>query len=317
MAALVLLISSQSAKDEGKAAPKISVIQLSKVDGSTYAGFLVEMLSLGYQQGVGIETLYKGPAGSIDKLDGLIRQHLDMKPDLILVSSTPGTQAVKRLTQGLNIPVVFAPVNDPLDSGIVPNLAHPGGMITGVRLPMGEDLRLQWLGRIAPAVKKVFVPYTQGDKSAATTLQQISVAAPQLGLEVIGQPLSADDVITGEHSVIPEQVDAIFLPRDSTMEARIDEFVALSRQRRLPLSVPSEKQVVAGALFSYGFIHFKIGGQAAQLVDQILRGTKPADLPVMMAENYLSINMKAARQMGLTLPESILRQADRLIREND
>ncbi|MET0093924.1 MAG: ABC transporter substrate binding protein, partial [Sedimenticola sp.] len=104
--------------------PLVVVLHLSKVDSSTYAGFLVRMKELGYEHGINIRFKYKGPAGSIDRLDGLIQEYLAMEPDLILVSSTPGTMAVKRLTEGMGIPAVFAPVNDPLDAGVVESLQY-------------------------------------------------------------------------------------------------------------------------------------------------------------------------------------------------
>ncbi|MET0093872.1 MAG: ABC transporter substrate binding protein, partial [Sedimenticola sp.] len=89
----------------------------------------------------------------------------------------------------------------------------------------------------------------------------------------------------------------------------------LAGERKLPVCTPSEKQVLSGTLFSYGFVHYEIGRQAAQLVDQILRGARPADLPVMTAENYLLINMKTAKTIGLEVPEAVVRQANRLMYE--
>jgi putative ABC transport system substrate-binding protein len=305
----------ETESQETQAPTKISVIHLSNVDASTYAGFLVEMKDLGYHQGVNIEYIYKGPANRIDRLDSLIQSHLEHKPDIILVSSTPGTLAVKRITEEMNIPVVFAPVNDPVDAGIVNNAQHPGGYITGVRLPTGDDLRLQWLRNIAPHAKKVFVPYTKGDKSASATLRIIKQVAEQLGLELIIKQISSESIIDDDSPAVPEEIDAIFLPRDSTIEARIGEFIALSEKRRLPLSVPSAKQVYAGALFSYGFVHFEIGRQSAQIVDQVIRGASPGDLPVLSAENHMLINMKAAKRIGITIPPKVLNQADMLIRE--
>ncbi len=312
---LLVLLLFKTEDQTTSSVPRISVVHLSKVDASTYAGFLVEMKKLGYQQGVNVEYIYKGPANSIDRLDSLIQSHLVDKPDLVLVSSTPGTLAVKRLTQGMNITVVFAPVNDPVDAGIVNDAQQPGGYITGVRLPTGDDLRLQWLRNIAPQVSRVYVPYTDGDKSAAVTLSNIKPVARQLGLELIIKPITAEDTIDGQSSVVPGDVDAIFLPRDSTLEARVEEFITLSEQRDLPLCAPSAKQVYAGALFSYGFVHFEIGRQSAQIVDQVLRGAHAGDLPVLTAENQMLINMETAQKIGLSIPPEVLSQADRLIRE--
>ena len=313
--AAVVFFYPQQAGQKVERPPRISIIHLSKVDASTYAGFLVQMKELGYLQGNNIEYNYNGPAHSIDRLEPLIQSHLKMQPDLILVSSTPGTLAVKHLTKDMNIPVVFAPVNDPVDAGILTNLKHPGGFITGVRLPTGDDLRLQWLQRLAPQAKKIYVPFTKGDKSALATIEQIKTTASQLNLELIIRAINASDSIMGPDSVLPNVIDAVFLPRDSTVEARIDEFVQLAKARKLPLCVPSTKQVYAGALFSYGFVHFEIGRQSAQLVDQILRGTHPSGLPVVMAENQMLINTQIAQEIELNIPAEILLQANKVIRE--
>ncbi|MDO8958529.1 MAG: ABC transporter substrate-binding protein, partial [Rhodocyclaceae bacterium] len=244
------------------------------------------------------------------------RGHLAKNPDLFLVSSTPATQAVKRLTEAnRKPPVVFAPVNDPLGAGIVADLRHPGGHITGIRLPLGDDLRLQWLVRIAPQVKRVFLPYTADDKSALTSVQQATEAAARLGLELVKHPIPAGSTVSAAIAAMPANVGAIFLPRDSRVEAAIAEFVAVAEARRLPITAPSRMQVEAGALFSYGFVHDDIGRQAARLADQILKGIPAGDLPVEMAESSLSINLVTARKLGIFIPDNILLHAEHVIRE--
>jgi putative ABC transport system substrate-binding protein len=291
----------------------IATVQLTDVDNSTVAGFIDTMTNYGYRAGKDVIYLQPGPAGSIDRLDRVIERVLQDKPDLILVSSTPGTLAVKRLTVGLGIPVVFAPVNDPLDAGIVSNLQQPGGHITGIRLPTGDGLRLQWLTRIAPGVRRVYLPYTPTDKSSLASLQQAEAAAALLGLEIISAPLSGS--AAGAPLAVPAGAEAIFLPRDSGIEARIADFVRIAVTRKLPLCAPSSTQVAAGALFSYGFVHRQIGAQAARLADQILRGTPAGSLPVEMAENYLAINLRTAGAIGLDIPNGILSQAEQLVRD--
>lgn len=294
----------------------IAMVQLTEVDRNTVHGFQEAMTKLGYREGKNVVYLSMPPAGSVDKLEGIIRAHLARKPDLIFVSSTPATQAVKRLTEASSKPpVVFAPVNDPLGAGIVADLKHPGGHITGIRLPTGDDLRLQWLTRIAPQVKRVYLPYTADDKSALTSVQQATEAAAKLGLELVKKPIPAGSSVNTAITAMPTDIGAIFLPRDSRVEAAIAEFVALAEKRRLIISAPSRIQVEAGALFSYGFVHQDIGRQAARLADQILKGTAAGDLPVEMAENSLSINLATARKLGLRIPDDFLLQADHVIRE--
>jgi putative ABC transport system substrate-binding protein len=297
----------------------IAMVQLTAVDRNTVAGFQAAMAKLGYQDGKQVTYLAVPPAGSVDKLDGIIRSHLDKKPDLFLVSSTPATLAVKRLTEASSKPpVIFAPVNDPLTAGIVADLKHPGGYITGIRLPLGDDLRLQWLARIAPQAKRVFLPYSADDKSALSSVEQATAAAAKLGLELVKYPIPAGTSVSTAIAAIDTvaaDVGAIFLPRDSRIEAAIAEFVAAAEQRHLPIAAPSLIQVEAGALFSYGFVHQDIGRQAARLADQIFKGVAAGDLPVEMAENSLSINLVTARKLGLQISDDILVQAEHVIRE--
>lgn len=293
----------------------ISVIQLTAVDAATFSGLADGLAARGYKEGSNITFLNEGPAGTIDKLAPMIARHLSRKVDMIFVSSTPATQAVKLATQGKGIPVVFAPVNDPVGSGIVQSIQKPGGNITGIRLPAGDDLRLQWLVRVAPRVKQVLLPYTPGDKSALASLRLARQAARTLGLTLIEREIPSGDALHQLLESLPAEADAIFLPRDSSVESHIREIVAAAEQRRLPLCAPSLSQVEAGALLSYGFVHREIGRQAAGLVDQVMRGIPPADLPVETAESYLAINLRAARAIGLSIPDEILLQAEKVIRE--
>ncbi|MDD5296767.1 MAG: ABC transporter substrate-binding protein [Rhodocyclaceae bacterium] len=311
------LVGCQRPPGPAPAAPRvIALVQLSAVDQNTVAGFRDAMKKLGYEEGKNVTYLPAPPAGSADKLDDIIRGHLARKPDLIVVSSTTATLAVKRLTEESGVPpVVFAPVNDPLGAGIVSDLRHPGGHITGIRLPVGDDLRLQWLARIAPRAKRVYLPYNVDDRSAQTSVQKATEAAARLGLELVKHPIPTNGNTSSAIAAMPARVDAIFLPRDSRLEAGIAEFVAVAEKRHLPISAPSLIQVEAGALFSYGFVHQDIGRQAARLADQILKGVAAGDLPVETGETSLAINLVTARKLGLAIPDDILLQAEHVIRD--
>jgi len=298
-----------------RAAPlRIACLHLSPVDQATYNGFRDGLAELGYREGERVVFRYAGAVGDIARLDAVAAELVADRPDLVFVSSTPATLAVQRATLESRIPVVFAPVNDPVGAGIVQSLQHPGGNITGIKLPAGDDLRLGWLTRIAPRAKRVLAPYNPQDKSALATLANIQPVAPGLGIELLARPVTDVREIDALLADLPERVQAIFLPRDSTVEGRIADFVAVARQRRLPISAPSLTQVEAGALFSYGFVHRQIGRQAARLAEQVLRGIPPADLPVEVAENFLAINMATAEVIGLSIPDQILLQAEQIIR---
>lgn len=307
----------QEALGQKKVGPRrIAVAQLTAVDNETVSGFKEAMAELGYREGFEVVYLPTGPIGAVDRLESVIREYLKKGPDLFFVASTPATQTVKRLTdERSQPPVIFAPVNDPVGAGIVTDLRHPGGHITGIRLPRGDDLRLRWLLRMAPNAKRIYLPYTADDKSALASLQQATDAAARLGVTLLPQPIAGQDDIVAAIAALPIDADAVFLPRDSRIEARITDFVALADKRRLPISAPSLTQVQAGALVSYGFVHREIGRQAARLADQVFKGTAPGDLPVEMAENRLAINLATANRIGITIPDEVVLQAEYVIRK--
>lgn len=293
----------------------IGLVQLTAVDDNTMNGFVEEMARRGYHEGAEVTYQRSGPLGSAEQVEQFVKALLEKKPALIVVASTPATRAVKRLTEaGHSLPVVFAPVNDPLASGIVSDLRRPGRHITGIRLPTGDDLRLQWLKRLVPGLKRIYLPYTADDMSAQASFDHARRAAQMLGLDLHAQAVSVEGGVAEAIARLPRDAQAIFLPRDSRLEAGIAEFVTLARARRLPISAPSLRQVEAGALFSYGFVHKEIGAQAARLADQILRGIPAGDLPVEMAENRLAIHLGTAADLGLEIPNDIMSHAEILIR---
>ncbi len=292
----------------------VGIVGLTDVDASTLAGFKQGMAERGYVEGQNISYLNPGAAVTIDKLDAIAQSHVANNVDLIFVSSTPATLAVKRATQNARIPVVFAPVNDPVDTGIVASLKRPGGNITGIKLPHGDGLRLQMLQQLVPGVRYIYLPYNPEDESAQISLREVQQAAMKLGVELVLKQVKNQAEITQALRSIPDEVNAIFLPRDSSVESRIDDIVAESVRRNLPVAAPSQLQVEAGALLSYGFVHYEIGRQAARLADQIFSGVVPGDIAVEVAENYLVISLKAANMIGIDIPNHILRQADRIYR---
>lgn len=314
---IVVLLQLFDTDEQSAAEPvRVGVIALTDVDQDTLAGFKDGMRGYGYVEGENIVYLSEGPAGTIDRLEPMIRRILEMNVDLIYVSSTPATLKVKELTAERPLPVVFSPVNDPVGAGIVPSLKQPGGMITGIKLPVGDTLRLRWLKDFAPQVKRIYFPYNPRDKSALETLRQIEQVAPSLEVELVKAQMASPTEILAGIAQAPEGIDAIFLPRDSSIESKIGEFVALSYLRKVPLSAPSLAQVRQGALYTYGFVHFEFGKQSAHMADQIIKGVSPADIPVELAESYLAINLLAAETIGLRFDEEMLRRADIIIRES-
>jgi putative ABC transport system substrate-binding protein len=240
---------------------------------------------------------------------------LEAKSDLILSITTPATLAAKQATAGSGLPVVFSTVTDPLGAGIVESMRQPGGNITGVVSGTQEARRFEWLVRVAPAIKQIYVVYNPHDKSPVLALEMARGAAEKLGVELIARevydPETLDDAVLN----IPAEADGVFILPDSLVGTRLPDLVATATERKLPTSVADVTDAQKhSVLISFGIDQHLSGKQAARLADQIFKGARPADLPVEMAEFYLAINLNVAKTIGLTIPDEILRQADIIIR---
>lgn len=289
---------------------KIGCLHFSPVDGTTLRGLKEGMSEIGYREGKEIVYEVRGPVQEIGQLDELAAELVALEPDVIFVSSTPATLAVQRAVKGLPIPVVFDPVNDPVAAGIVDSLAHPGGNFTGIKLASGDSYRLHLLLEIAPQVTKIYLPYNPTDKSALLTMDAIIPFAEKLGVTFYTEEMANPEQVRTAIERFPDQADAIFLPRDSMVESQIELFRVVAEQRKVPISAPSALQVEAGALLSYGHNHFQLGRQAAHLVEQVLGGVDPGDIPVEESRLFFELNLDVATRIGLHVPESILRRAD-------
>jgi putative ABC transport system substrate-binding protein len=285
------------------------------VDNETFAGFKAGMKNHGWIENVNIRYIVPGPAKVIKKLDSVVQTALEQDPDLIFVSSTPATQAVKRaLGEKSRVPVIFCPVNDPVSADILKNPLSPEGMITGLRPPASDEKRFEWLMRIAPESQNILVPYTPADDCSIASREDALAAAKDYSVNIIQKALEKDTDLSTYLKSVPENIDAVFLPRDSNVEAKIERFAAYALKEKLPLCAPSYQQVKKGALFAYGFIHYELGLEAAEYADRVLKGVHPGDLPVKFGQSHLVLNKKTAASIGITFNSDSISNAKAVIK---
>ena len=279
-------------------------------------GFKARMEELGYEEGVDIIYIYDGPAGTLPELDIVAAEYVNANVDLILALSTPSATATKKATDGTDVFGVFVPVTDPVGANIVESLRHPGGNLTGVTNGGSEERRMEFLVKLIPGEgHTIYIPYNSEDASSNAALKIAEITGAQLGINLITHPVKNDQAEMLEAiRNIPSEADAIFLLPDVLAISLIDEIVAESIRQMIPLSAPTASSVEKGALISFGISFYESGEQAARLADQILSGTHPSDLPVETGEFNLDINLKTAAAMGLTIPDTILDQADQIWR---
>ena len=293
----------------------VGVMNVAPALDYTLDGFKTGMTELGHIERKNIRYVYDEATTDISQLSVAIQTLIAAKVNLIFTITTPATLAAKQATADFGLPVVFTIVTDPVGAGIVDSIQHPGGNITGVTFGIQEARRLEWLVRIAPEIRQIYVPFNPKDRSPVLALQMVQKAAAKLGVQLIRREVHDAETLKDAVLNIPAEADAVFLLPDSLITTRLTEIVTTATVRNLPTSAANVCTVKSDhVLTSFGIDQHLSGKQAARLVDQILKGASPADLPVEMAEFYLAINLKVAKTIGLTIPDEILRQADMIVR---
>jgi putative ABC transport system substrate-binding protein len=281
------------------------------------AAFLRALDRLGWSEGRNVHLDYRfAPAGA--RAQEFAKELLQLQPDVILAFSTPVTATFQRETR--TIPIVFIGIADAITQGFVRSLANPDGNLTG--LTMYEESvsgkYLNMLKEIEPqTTHAAFVANPKTAPYYDVYLRGSKVAAPSLGIEVVFTPIDNDAVdveraITAFARAVPK--GSLVVVGDSTTDAHRHLIISLAAQYRLPAVYWNTFFVTEGGLMSYGVDWVNEFGQAAFYVDRILRGAKPADLPVQAATKYVTaLNVKTAKALGLTVPPGLLVAADEVI----
>jgi putative tryptophan/tyrosine transport system substrate-binding protein len=264
-------------------------------------------------QNIGFDRLYA--EGKPEVLAGLAAELVRTQPDVILAVGTAAARAAKNATE--TIPIVFARVGDPIGSGLVPSLARPGGNLMGLSIMSMEidAKRLELLNLAVPDIKRVGVLWDPTFLPAGSEFKEIERAAQALNLELVPVEVRArDDFRSALQALLEKHAGAlIVLPADIFTE-HAQAFAELATNTRLPEMFYRRELAVAGGLMSFGTSFSDMYLRAAVYVDKILRGTKPAELPVEQPTKFeLVINLKTAKALGLTIPPFLLGRADEVI----
>jgi putative tryptophan/tyrosine transport system substrate-binding protein len=236
-------------------------------------------------------------------------------PDVIFVTGSPALRAVRRANG--DTAIVFAAVGDPVEQGFVSSLAHPGGNITGFASSEfgAATKQLDLLKKLAPTVRRVAVLYDPDQPTSGGFWSEIEAAAPELGLNAFKVPVrNAEEIERAFATVAREPYSGVLVVSGPVTRFNRSPIAVLSQRHRLPVVCTYRYYVESGALASYGADQVDLFRRAASYVDRILRGEKPRDLPVQLPTRFeLVLNLKAAKEMGLVIPETLLATADEVI----
>ena len=274
------------------------------------------LLDAGYSEGRDVVIEWRTASGDYARLPELAADLVQRKVDVIVVQSTSAAQAVKRVTS--TIPIVMAVVADPVGSGLVASLAHPGGNVTGLSTMVVElnAKRLQLLKETLPRVTRVAVLGNPAAPYHPKAVEDLKAAAPSLSIELNFTAARTPDEFSPAFSTIGRaHAQALYVIDDAFFVSRRAMLVRLASKARLPAIYGFRLYVDEGGLMSYGANYANLLRQSARYVDKILKGAKPGDLPIEQPTKFeFVINLRTAKALGLSIPQSVLLQADEVIR---
>ncbi len=270
---------------------------------------------LGYVEGQNIVIEYRWAEGKYEHFPALIAELIALKVDVIVTAGTPATQAVKKATT--SVPLVMVAVGDPVGTGIVASLKRPGGNITGLTSIADETQgkRLELLREVLPGVSLVAVLSNPENQSAAGVIKENRTAAQVLRMKVrVFDVKTSGELDETLKALVKERPGALIVLGDRLFLTHRQHIMDFATKQRLPTMPLHPELVDAGGLFFYGPSYPGMHRRAAYFVDRILKGARPADLPVERPTTFeLVVNVKTAKALGLTIPQSVLLRADRVI----
>ena len=291
--------------------PRIGIID----DAPIWDHFRKALHDLGYVEGQNIVIEYRAAQGEPARLVQAARELAGIPVDVIVEFGSTAARAAQMATT--TIPIVMISIGDPVRAGFIASLARPGGNMTGNTI-LGPDLspkRLQLLKEVIPSVSRAAFLWNPDNASNVVIRDELQAAMPKLGMSLISVAVrSTSEFDTAFAAMLREHPDALLMTNDPFHQLHIQKIIAFLAENRIPGMFQTRENVLAGGFMSYGASLLELFRRGASYVHKILQGTRPADLPVEQPTKFeLIINLKAAKTIGVTVPESILLRADEVI----
>jgi ABC-type uncharacterized transport system substrate-binding protein len=294
----------------------MNVVQGDPSGPAEVVALLQGLMELGWIQGRNIDVEFRWPGGDIERVNTFAKELVRLRPDVLIGQSTPGTAALKQ--ESSTIPIIFVNVTEPVEQGFVESLARPGGNVTGFtnfEASIGGKW-LQLLKEVDRRIARVAVIYNpQTAPFTELILRSVESAGRTFAVEVVAMPVLSDAEIEAEFALFAREPSGglIAVPDSFTMQHR-DLIIALAARYRVPAVYTNLASTPLGGLMAFAVDTRDLMQRAATYVDRILKGANPGDLPVQQPAKFqLSINLKAAKAIGLDLPPTLVAQADEVI----
>jgi putative ABC transport system substrate-binding protein len=282
--------------------------------GQWVAAFVQRLRELGWIEGRTITIEYRWAEGRSERFAEIAAEFVRRKVDVIVTSATEAVVAAKQATSV--IPIVIAAAGDPVGTGLVASLARPGGNVTGLSIQQTDVAakRLELLREIVPGLRRLAILGNVSGPAVVLDMREAEAAARTLGLEVITSEIRRGEDIAPAFAALKGRAEALYLPIDPLVNSHRFRINTLALAARLPTIHVFREGVEVGGLMAYGPNVTDLFRRAADFVDKILRGAKPADIPVEQPRKFdLIINLTTAKALGLTIPDKLLALADEVI----
>jgi putative ABC transport system substrate-binding protein len=284
------------------------------VESERIAAFVQRLRELAWIDGRNLAIEYRWAEGRPERVSEIAAEFVRIKVDVIVTVGTPPTLAAKQATAV--IPIVGAPVSDPVGTGLVASLARPGGNVTGLANQVSDAIgkKLEILREVVPDLRRLAIVANVGNPASVLEMGEVQATARMLGLEVTTSEIRRAEDLAPSFAALKDRADALYVCPDPLMNSNRTRINILAAGARLPTMHGGRHYVEAGGLMSYGANIPHMFRRAADIVDKVLRGAKPADIPVEQPTKFdLIINLTTAKALGLEVPATLLARADEVI----
>ena len=310
------LWSNNAPQSEGEGIPLIGIIQIIEHPAldQTRQGVMDELVDAGFIPGKTIQWDYESAQGNPALASQIIQKFVGQRARLIVAIPTTPAQAAAQITQGSNIPVVFASVTDPVGTKLVIDPKKPEGNITGVSNFIAVEKQIKTFRKILPGLKRLGIIYNPGEANSVILLEKTQSAAKAEDISLVAIPASkTSEVLTAAQNLVGK-VDAIFINNDNTALAAFDAVTKVGNEHKIPVFVSDVDCLQKGALAALGADQYQLGRQAGKMVVKILKEKlKPSDIPVEWPQKIdFKFNLEVARQLGLQFEDDLISQAERM-----
>jgi putative tryptophan/tyrosine transport system substrate-binding protein len=302
------------ARAQAKKVYRVGVLETTSLtlNAENFERFRKGMAERGYVEGPSLVILYRSAEGRTERYPELAAELVKANVDLLLTRGTPATLAAKKATS--SIPIVMAAVGDPVESGVAASLAKPGGNVTGLTSTTTELVpkRLELLKALAPKMTRVAAYSNLGNVAAAATWKETEAAARAMKLEpLLLDVRSPEQIEAAFESAVRQKVDALVVGIETLAQANRKAIVDLALKHKLPTIYAAREFVEAGGLMSYGVSYPDLYYRAAEYVDRIFKGARPAEMPIERPAKFaFAINRRTANALGIIIPPDLLLRAD-------